>query len=102
MRKLAFPLSLLVLFWAFVSLRGQGDAGVAELATSAAAAEAAVSIDSALSSSGVGLATVAGDQLTFAGLMSDYFAVFGILVASVILAVRRRAHLVFGQHHRRR
>jgi hypothetical protein len=28
--------------------------------------------------------------------------VFGILVASVILAVRRRAHLVFGQHHRRR
>ena len=59
-------------------------------------------IDVILDTSGVGLAAMAGDQLVFADLMNDYLAVFGILVASVILALRRRAHLVFGQRHRRR
>ena len=59
-------------------------------------------IDVVLDTSGVGLAAMTGDQLAVAGLMNDYLAVFGILVASVILALRRRAHLVFGQRHRRR
>lgn len=102
MRKLIFPLSLLLLFWLFVSLRGQSDADVQEFAAAVNPAEATTVIDSALGSRNVAVPTVVGDQLTFAGLMNDYLAVFGILVASVILALRRRAHLIFGQRHRRR
>ena len=102
MRKLTFPLSLLVLFGFFVSLRGQGDRYVQLIAAAVNPAEMISPIDVVLDTSGVGLAAMTGDQLAVAGLLNDYLAVFGILVASVILALRRRAHLVFGQRHRRR
>ena len=101
MRKFSFPLSLLLLFWFFVSLRGQGDADVPEFVAAVNPAEAALVIDGSLEGSG-SVPAMVGDQLAFAGLKNDYLAVFGILVASVILALRRRAHLVFGQRHRRR
>ncbi|MEN9020786.1 MAG: hypothetical protein GWQ05_17135 [Verrucomicrobiaceae bacterium] len=101
MRKFNFPLSLLLLFWFFVSLRGQGDADVPEFVAAVNPAEADLVIDSSFEGSG-SVPTIVGDKLAFAGLRNDYLAVFGILVASVILALRRRAHLVFGQHHRRR
>lgn len=101
MRKFNFPLSLLLLFWFFVSLRGQGDADVPEFVAAVNPAEADLVIDSSLEGSG-SVPIIVGDKLAFAGLRNDYLAVFGILVASVILALRRRAHLVFGQHHRRR
>lgn len=96
MRKFTLPLSLLVLFWLFVSLRVEGDADVAQLV----AASPGDVVEPPLSSSSVMALT--GEQLEFAGLMNDYLAVFGILVAAVILAMRRRAHLVFGRRHGRR
>ncbi len=102
MRKFTFPLSLLVLFGLFVFLRGQGDKDVQLIEAAVNPVETISPIDVILDTSGVGLAAMAGDQLVFADLMNDYLAVFGILVASVILALRRRAHLVFGQRHRRR
>ena len=102
MRKFTFPLSLLVLFGLFVFLRGQGDKDVQLIEAAVNPVETILPIDVILDTSGVGLAAMVGDQLVFADLMNDYLAGFGILVASVILALRRRAHLVFGQRHRRR
>lgn len=102
MRKFTFPLSLLVLFGLFVFLRGLGDKDVQLIEAAVNPVETILPIDVILDTSGVGLAAMVGDQLVFADLMNDYLAVFGILVASVILALRRRAHLVFGQRHRRR
>ena len=96
MRKFSFPIILLLLFWLFVSFRGQSDQAPEPLLVAATSGETSgIPTDS-------GLVASTTERLNIAGLMNDYLAVFGILVASVILALRRRAHLVFGQGHRRR
>lgn len=95
-RKFSFPIILLLLFWLFVSLRGQSDQSPELLLVAATPVETSGNLTEP------SIVASTTERLNIAGLMNDYLAVFGILVASVILALRRRAHLVFGQGHRRR
>lgn len=87
-----------MLFWLLVALRSRGDQTPEPLMVAAVPASSAM--EQGFSDTGV--VASATESLNIAGLLNDYLAVFGILVASVILAMRRRAHLVFGQQHRRR
>ena len=87
-----------LLFWLLISLRGQGDQAIQGLvATSATPSSLA---EQTIQQSAI--VAVASERASLGGLLDDYLAVFGILAASVILALRRRARLVFGQRHRGR
>ncbi|MGY8688407.1 MAG: hypothetical protein ACKVHP_11835 [Verrucomicrobiales bacterium] len=93
MRKFLIPSLLLAVFWTFAIVRGDGDVPSQLVAS---AAEFIPSPD---------LLAVSADQFDLNMLPQDYlknesFAVTGILLASIVLALRRRAHLVFGRPRR--
>lgn len=90
MRKSFFPLVLLVLIGAFFLLLGQGD-GDPLLVASTGQSEAETS-GFEQASSGNRVMAFSSNQINF--------AVFAILGVSVLLAMRKRPHLMLGRRRR--
>lgn len=91
MRKSFFPLILLVLFGAFFLLHGQVDR---EPRLVASASKETVEM------SGFEQALGGGKQMMALSTKQLNLAVFAILAASVLLAMRRRPHLLLSRRRR--